>query len=43
VDHIVPLARGGTNDAMNLQTLCGRCHSTKTATRDGGYGRGASV
>ena len=43
VDHIVPLARGGTNDTSNLQTLCAACHSTKTATRDGGYGRGASV
>lgn len=26
------------NDPVNLQTLCASCHSTKTATRDGGFG-----
>ena len=31
VDHIVPKAQGGTDDLGNLQTLCRRCHSKKTA------------
>jgi len=30
VDHIVPLRAGGTDDLTNLQTLCLRCHATKT-------------
>ena len=30
VDHIRPLALGGTNDAHNLQPLCKSCHSKKT-------------
>jgi hypothetical protein len=29
VDHIVPLALGGSNDLVNLQILCGRCNGTK--------------
>lgn len=39
VDHVVPRARGGTDDDSNLQTLCASCHSAKTATEDGGFGR----
>ena len=39
VDHVIPLARGGTNDETNLQSLCNRCHSVKTSTEDGGFGR----
>lgn len=31
VDHVVPLARGGTNDLANLQVLCKRCNSAKGA------------
>jgi len=39
VDHIVPLANGGTNSDSNLQTLCARCHRRKTVLCDGGFGR----
>ena len=38
VDHIVPLRYGGTHDPGNLQSLCGPCHSRKTAREDGGWG-----
>ena len=30
VDHITPLADGGTNDVTNLQPLCKPCHDRKT-------------
>ncbi|MEG6507059.1 HNH endonuclease [Nitratidesulfovibrio sp. 1201_IL3209] len=36
VDHIVARSRGGTDDRANLQPLCHRCHSRKTAREDGG-------
>jgi len=39
VDHRTPLARGGTHERHNLQALCKACHSHKTATEDGGFGR----
>jgi len=26
VDHIVPLGRGGNDDAANLRSLCRACH-----------------
>ena len=31
IDHIVPLFRGGTNDEINLQALCKRDHTLKSA------------
>lgn len=31
VDHIVPLARGGTNDRRNMQVLCPSCNLDKGA------------
>ena len=40
VDHIVPRAKGGTDERGNLQALCRSCHSVKTSTEDGGWGRG---
>jgi hypothetical protein len=35
LDHIKPLASGGDNSVDNLQTLCGRCNSSKgNSTKD---------
>lgn len=34
VDHIVPIRQGGDYTASNLQAVCKRCHSYKTATFD---------
>lgn len=31
VDHIVPIALGGTGDLENLRTLCRACHASETA------------
>jgi hypothetical protein len=31
VDHIMPLALGGSNDSRNLQCLCASCNKTKHA------------
>lgn len=30
VDHIVPQAEGGTDDRVNLQSICTPCHEAKT-------------
>jgi len=35
VDHILPVAQGGTEEPSNLQGLCHSCHSRKTATEVG--------
>jgi len=40
VDHIVPLADGGTHDPGNLQSLCAECHGRKSQAegrRKGAY------
>jgi 5-methylcytosine-specific restriction protein A len=31
VDHIINKANGGTDKLENLQSLCKKCHRTKTA------------
>ena len=31
IDHIKPLFKGGTNSESNLQALCKRCHTLKSA------------
>ncbi|MFN9020776.1 MAG: HNH endonuclease [Pseudanabaena sp.] len=34
VDHIIPLAQGGTNEFSNFQTLCAKCNREKSAKLD---------
>ena len=34
IDHIIPLALGGSDTPDNLQILCRSCHSTKTVKQD---------
>jgi 5-methylcytosine-specific restriction endonuclease McrA len=49
LDHIIPLANGGTHELPNMQMLCQPCHPGKTArkavergtaTTGGGIARG---
>ncbi|GGV54139.1 HNH endonuclease [Streptomyces spectabilis] len=35
VDHVRPLAMGGTDTAGNVQVLCRGCHGLKTSTEFG--------
>lgn len=42
VDHIIPKARGGTDDPTNLQAICGWCHKKKTAN-EGRYRKGCDA
>lgn len=43
VDHIEPIRQGGAAlDARNLQSLCGPCHSGKTAIEGSRWGGGVS-
>lgn len=36
VDHIVPKSQGGTDDQVNLQSICSACHKMKTALESTG-------
>ena len=35
VDHIIPRARGGSDDMTNLRAICVPCHKVKTAKEGG--------
>jgi 5-methylcytosine-specific restriction protein A len=35
IDHIVPLALGGTDDDSNCRALCHPCHEKRTAEQFG--------
>ena len=44
VDHVVPLAAGGTPfDIANTAVLCRSCNSTKGATTEGGVAHGGTA
>lgn len=30
IDHVIPLADGGADDASNMHALCANCHADKT-------------
>lgn len=35
VDHIIPKAKGGTDDPANLECVCQKCHDAKTQAESG--------
>jgi 5-methylcytosine-specific restriction protein A len=35
VDHVTPKARGGTDEPVNLESICRSCHQRKTAEERG--------
>lgn len=39
VDHIIPKAKGGTDDEANCQAICRACHADKTTLESGGRPR----
>ena len=44
LDHIVPLAEGGTDSDENLQTICQQCDKEKTAEESArAQGRGGKI
>jgi len=44
LDHIIPIANGGTNDYNNLQPLCIECHLAKTKGEwKEGYGENKNI
>ncbi len=43
IDHVMPLALGGTNDPANLQLLCRKCNSQKNAKHPDQWARETGV
>ena len=43
VEHVLPRARGGTNDLANLALACRRCNQEKGARHDGRKGERADA
>ena len=43
VDHVLPRRAGGSDSYDNLQSLCHRCHSRKTALQSSGWGNAPKI